>query len=113
MKRLTKTATHHDVEEESELDSIRARILSKVSSMVTTRGGYYARGASVELGGDVEENENGIEINDRRGDWMMIHDDVSKKTVYYNFKTKELKNHRPSGWVKMLAMRFSGSHLPE
>ena len=75
-----------------------------MANMHARQGGYHARTISQMIAG---EGNEGIEINDRRGDWMMIHDDTTGTTLYYNSKTLEFGTHRPKGWVKMLAQRFN------
>ena len=110
MRRMTQRKLHHPEKvvkrpKSTELEDVRQRILDKMANMHARQGGYHARTISQMIAG---EGNEGIEINDRRGDWMMIHDDITGTTLYYNSKTLELGTHRPKGWVKMLAKRFNG-----
>jgi hypothetical protein len=103
-KKKIRTMTHKLKDKPSELSDIRRRILDKIAATSASHQGYHHRKDSSEL---KSNDVGGIEINDRRGDWMMIHDDISNKTVYYNYKTNVLRETKPKGWVKMLTEHFS------
>jgi len=101
-RKMKKIKVQHQ-EQSSELDAIRQRILANMS--INSSKGYHVRKASLEGVDDV----GAIEINDKRGDWMMIHDELSNQTLYYNDKTNELRTHRPSNWVRILTQQFTES----
>ena len=46
-------------------------------------------------------------VNSTRGEWSVVVDDRSGKTMYYNHGpdhgTREVRAARPEGWVRMLA----------
>ena len=72
----------------SDLECIRARITGKLDSPDKLQG-------------------TGITINDRRGEWLMIFDEETNNTVFYNPSTGQIREDRPKGWVRLLASRFN------
>jgi hypothetical protein len=88
-----------------ELEGIRARILAKMNHRIENDELWQ------ENGDDSSKNfrDCGITINDRRGEWLMIFDDKTSSTVFYNQNSGQLRQHHPKGWVRLQAKRFSNN----
>ena len=48
-------------------------------------------------------------VNSSHGEWSVMVDDRNGKTMYYNRRTREVRDSRPEGWVRMLAKSVTGS----
>ena len=86
----------------TDLERIRARIMGKLDSKyLDGELSYQVRDSPDKLQGA------GITINDRRGEWLMIFDEETNNTVFYNPSTGQIREDRPKGWVRLLASRFN------
>ena len=41
-------------------------------------------------------------VNESRGEWCLLHNEHTFRSIYYNRITKEVRDERPKGWVRML-----------
>ena len=44
-----------------------------------------------------------VDESQSRGEWSVMVEDTSGRTVYFNRRTKQVLGQRPKGWVRMLA----------
>ena len=87
----------------SALELVRRTRLKRVRSAAEKMRKEMLRRAETDVLSVPGYDPRYFSVNSTRGEWSVVVDDRSGKTMYYNHGTREVRAARPEGWVRMLA----------